>query len=176
MKKNLIACILILLSWHTQAEVKFVSNAGFIIENRYQVNAQPEQVWNALINDINLWWPKDHTWWGKESHLSITPEAGGCFCETYKQNSAQHMQVAYVQPYNLLRMIGGLGPLQGMGMHGALNWTIETKQDRTDIVLSYHVSGIHPDGFEQLSTIVDKVQNYQLKQLANFVDPQIHKN
>ena len=36
--------------------------------------------------------------------------------------SAEHMRIGFVDPGVQLRMLGGLGPLQGMGLHGALDW------------------------------------------------------
>lgn len=153
----------------SHAEVKYISESGFIIENTLEVTSSSQKAWNALVNDINLWWPKDHTWWGKNTTLSIQPEAGGCFCEKMGENSAEHMRISFVEPYKLLRMTGGLGPLQGMGMYGSLDWRFVESDKSTTVTLSYSVQGINPNGFEQLAPIVDKVQHSQLKRLVDFI-------
>lgn len=168
----LFACMTGLLSWHTVAEVKHVAPFGFIVENNIQTNSSADNAWHALTTQVNKWWPDDHTWWGDSQNLSISAVAGGCFCEIDGDKQAQHMQITFVEPSKLLRMTGGLGPLQGMGMHGALDWTFSTKQDITTVTLRYQVSGINPGGFAELAPIVDKVQESQLNALKQFIDKQ----
>lgn len=153
----------------TQAEVKHVSPYGFMVENDIVSNASPAQVWHALIKDVNSWWPKDHTWWGEAGTLSIIPAPGGCFCEVAADKSAQHMLIVFVEPQKLLRMTGGLGPLQGMGLYGALTWTIEEIENGTKVVLTYNVSGVSVDGFAQLAPVVAQVQKSQLDSLKTYM-------
>ena len=62
-------------------------------------------------------------------------------------------------------MTGGLGPLQGMGVYGSLDWAIAFKDNTTTVTLTYSVTGINPDGFAELAPIVAKVQGMQLKAL-----------
>jgi hypothetical protein len=66
-------------------------------------------------------------------------------------------------------MLGGLGPLQGMGMYGALDWTFETRPDGLHLVLHYQVSGHDPKGYAELAPIVDAVQAQQLGALAAYL-------
>src|SRR5262245_9013265 len=73
--------LLVTLAAAAHAELKDVTPAGFTAENTVQVPADPATAWRALVEDVDRWWPKDHTWWGAESRLSIEPRAGGCFCE-----------------------------------------------------------------------------------------------
>ena len=152
------------------AHVDAVGNQGFVLTNTTTSTVSAPQLWNLLINDVDQWWPKDHTWW--EGTLTIDPQAGGCFCEKNGRNQALHMQVSYVQPPFLLRMTGGLGPLQQLGLQGALNWQITPAGAGSHISLSYHVSGFYPQGFEELASIVDKVQAAQLQALARYADQQ----
>ena len=154
----------------SKSVVNYVSDHGFIVTNTISSKVTPDEMWNALVNDVDLWWPKDHSWWGKQGKFSIEPLAGGCFCEVAGQRSSVHMQISFVEPNKLLRMTGGLGPLQGMGMHGALDWVFETNEETTAITLTYRVSGINPEGFEQLAPIVAKVQGIQLNALKAYVE------
>lgn len=151
------------------AEVTYLSDTGFIVENRVDVQATPEQVWKALVNDVGRWWPSDHTWYGNNANLSIDARANGCFCEIEGDKQAMHMLVTFVEPPRMLRMTGGLGPLQGMGMYGALDWLIESSGQGSRITLTYRVNGINPDGHAQFAPIVDQVQGLQLGGLATFL-------
>ena len=170
--KSTFASLLLSVSccFAAQAKVLNIAEHGFIIENSITTEASQQQAWRALIDHPDKWWPADHTWWGKAEHLSIDERAGGCFCELSGNNSAEHMRISFVDQYNLLRMTGGLGPLQGMGMHGSLDWIFTTEEDgKTQITLKYQVAGINPDGYQTLAPIVDKVQAQQLGALGEFL-------
>lgn len=147
-----------------------VSDSGFIVENSASIKATPDTVWQALIQDVDKWWPKDHSWWGQQGTFSMDSVAGGCFCETAGARSAQHMQIVFVEPGKLLRMTGGLGPLQDMGVYGALDWVFTEQGGQTLITLTYRVHGYYPDGFAELAPIVGQVQGIQLQGLVNFVN------
>jgi uncharacterized protein YndB with AHSA1/START domain len=150
-----------------QAEVKDASPSGFTIENSVEVPVDAVTTWRVLVSDVDSWWPKDHTWWGKASKLTIDPRAGGCFCEIAQGRQAQHMQVVFADPPRLLRMSGGLGPLQGMGLSGVLEWRLSAIDGGTRIVLWYRAGGYAPDDLSKLAPAVDSVQALQLGGLAN---------
>jgi uncharacterized protein YndB with AHSA1/START domain len=149
------------------AEVKHVDVHGFIIENTIATERTPEQVCYALTNNIDDWWPKDHSWW--RGTFSIDARAGGCFCETNTDKSAEHMRIVFVEPNKTLRMSGGLGPLQGMGMSGALDWQLLPTEKGTQVTLTYRVHGINEGGFSELAPIVAHVQGLQLNALKDFL-------
>lgn len=155
------------ISYTSSAEVEAMSRQGFIIKNEQQIEAPATDVWHALTQQVDAWWPKDHSWW--EGKLTIDAVAGGCFCETAGNNSAQHMRITYVDTNTLLRMTGGLGPLQGLGLNGALTWQFTEQSSHTTVTLTYRVHGFYPDGFERLAPVVDKVQAMQLLELKNYV-------
>lgn len=159
------------------AAVKDQTAAGFTLENEAVVAVDAATAWDALVNDVDRWWPKDHTWWGAESKLSIDARAGGCFCEIDGSRQAQHLQVVFTEPGKLLRMTGGLGPLQGMGLHGVLEFRLEPVQgpdgderrDMTRIVLHYRAGGYAPDHIGAFAAVVDGVQATQLKGLVAHI-------
>lgn len=168
-------CVLLLSATPLHAEVQWVGDNGFALENKIQIQADTDTVWQALVTQVDNWWPKDHSWWGQSSVFSIEPNAGGCFCERNGQRSAEHMRISFVDPGRVLRMTGGLGPLQGMGMYGAMDWTLTALDGddapRTEVTLSYRVSGISPDGFADFAPVVDSVQALQLGGLGRFLAP-----
>ncbi|MBD3584644.1 SRPBCC domain-containing protein [Salinimonas sp. HHU 13199] len=145
------------------AEVTEVSEHGFVIRNSFVTRQPADTVWLSLINDVDNWWPKDHSWW--EGTFSINATAGGCFCERKNNKSAEHMRVSYVDPPVSLVMTGGLGPLQSMGVYGALNWQITPDDGQTRVTLTYQAQGYLPSGFKQLAPVVDQVQAGQLARL-----------
>lgn len=167
-----ILALAMLAAWSATAGavVKDASASGFTVENVEVVPVDAATAWKALVHDVDLWWPKDHTWWGKASKLSIDARAGGCFCEIAGARQAQHMVVTFVDPEQTLRMVGGLGPLQGMGLHGALEFRLAPdKGGGTRITLYYRAGGYSPDDLGKFAPVVDQVQGVQLRGLADHL-------
>ena len=152
------------------AAVKDSSASGFTIENGQDVPASVQDTWDALVDDVGTWWPADHTWGGDASNLSIKARAGGCFCERDGARQARHMTVAFVDPGRTLRLVGGLGPLQGMGLDGTLEFRLAAN-DRggTRITMWYRAGGYTPDDLSKFAPVVDKVMATQLDGLAKLL-------
>ena len=164
-----LACSLAVLG-PTHAAVVDSTPNGFTLENSIHVPTDAETAWRALVDDVGRWWPRDHTWWGAASKLSIEARAGGCFCERNGPQQAQHMLVTFVDPGKLLRMTGGLGPLQGMGLHGALEFRFAPAEGGgTTITLFYRAGGYTPDDISQFAPVVDQVQAQQLGALGKYL-------
>jgi hypothetical protein len=156
------------------AQAKVISSGpnGFLIENSAVVPVDATTAWKALVNDVGQWWPSDHTWFGRSEHLRIDARAGGCFCEIDGERQVLHMTIGFVHPGHLLRMLGGLGPLQGMGMYGALDWTFDSAEKGTRITLRYQAGGYVPKDLDELVPVVDQVQAQQLDGLVRFLSEQ----
>ena len=154
------------------AAVVTATPSGLVVENTEVVPLDPAAAWAGLVGGVDRWWPRDHTWWGADSRLSIDPTAGGCFCEVAGARQARHMEVAFVDPPGHLRMLGGLGPFQGMGLHGVLDWRLEPVEGGTRITLRYQVGGFTTDDLSQLAAVVDRVQAQQLGGLAAYLRSQ----
>ena len=155
------------------AAVKDAAANGFTVENERTVAVDAATAWKALTDDVDRWWPKDHTWWGRDSRLSIDARAGGCFCERSEdgRRQAAHMTVSFVDPGKTLRLLGGLGPLQGMGLSGAMEFRLSPAKDGgTRIVLFYRAGGYTPDDLSKFAPVVDKVQGLQLGGLADYLE------
>lgn len=158
----------------SEAQARIVDQAanGFTVENSEWVAVDPDTAWKAFVNDVGQWWPADHSWWGDASKLSISEKAGGCFCEINGAQQAWHMTVTFVDPGKLMRMTGGLGPLQGMGLNGALEWRFVKEKDGTRITLWYRAGGYTPDDLSKFVPVIDQVQGLQLGGLANYLRKQ----
>ena len=171
MKCRYLCLGLLLLSLMPAAQARVIArgDSGFRLENVAQVPVPPERAWQALIDEVGQWWPSGHTWFGDSANLSITAKAGGCFCEIDGVRQVEHMRISHVNPGKLLRMLGGLGPLQGMGLHGALDWSFEAIKGGTQITLRYQVGGYTPEPLGDFIDVVDKVQGQQLGGLAQHL-------
>lgn len=154
-------------------EVVDASPNGFIVRSTFQVSAPAEKVYEKLIGDVGRWWDPAHTWSGESKNLSIDARAGGCFCEKLDDGgSVQHLEVVYVEKGKTLRMRGALGPLQEMGVSGALTFSFVDSESGTTIVLEYRVSGYSPEGLDTLAPVVDEVLRGQLGRLGAYVEGQ----
>jgi hypothetical protein len=72
-----------------------------------------------------------------------------------------------VDPGKLLRLTGGLGPLQGMGLTGVLEFRlVPTDAGGTTITMFYRAGGYTPDDLSKLAPVVDRVQALQIGGLA----------
>lgn len=164
------------------AEAKVVASGagGFITNDTRVVDATPREVWLALIAP-GEWWSSDHTWSGDAANMTITPQAGGCFCERIPavenrnivglDGSARHMTVVMSSPDKVLRMRGGLGPLQSEPVDGVLTITIAPMEEGSRVTFEYVVGGFMRFDPAAISKAVDGVMTQQLEGLANRLGP-----
>ncbi|MFP6794415.1 MAG: hypothetical protein VB996_14225 [Pseudomonadales bacterium] len=164
--KWVFSTFLFLLSAAALADVTSKGDTGFTLVITGEVKTTPVEAYDQFIR-IEEWWLEGHTWYGRSENLSIEPKAGGCFCEISGDNQVLHMLVSYVQPGVELKMVGGLGSLQMMGVHGAMSWPFEPIADGTRIIQTYNVTGYVPGGLKEVADIVDSIQTSQLNALVN---------
>jgi hypothetical protein len=158
--------LLCLFSQATLAEVISSNPIGFQINIKKTVNVNSRKAYDQFL-EIGEWWNADHTYFGQSKNLTIEAKAGGCFCEKSGDKEVLHMTVSYVDPNSEVRMTGGLGPLQMMGVQGGMSWKfIAINDNQTQIVHHYQVSGFNKDGLDALAPIVDKVQTLQVESLV----------
>lgn len=143
---------------------------GFTVENSVTVPADAAKAWDGLVNHVDEWWPKDHSWFGKDGKFTIEPRAGGCFCEKAGARQALHMTIGFADPGKLLRMLGGLGPLAGLGLSGTLDWAFKPADGGgTTITLRYVAGGYTTTDLREFAKIVDAVQAQQLGGLGAYL-------
>ena len=166
-----LAVLALIQSVAVEAEVVAADARGFVSEHVLVLQADPASAYSALTAEIASWWDPAHSYSGVGANFSLDARAGGCFCEALPDGgSVMHMQVVYAAPGELLRLEGGLGPLQGMGVSGAMTFGLEAMADgRTRLTYRYVVSGYAPDGLAALAEPVDQVQLGQLQRLAAYL-------
>jgi hypothetical protein len=125
-------------------------------------------VYRALTEEVHAWWDAANSYSGDAANFYLEPRALGCFCEKLPGGgSIAHMQVVYVEPGAVLRMLGGLGPLQGMGATGAVEFRLSAAADGARVEYRYHVTGF---GAESMAEPVDGVQLGQFERLKRYAE------
>ncbi len=157
------------------AEVVEQDDSGFTTRVSSDIPANPTKVWLALITPSG-WWNPLHSWSGDAANMTLTPQGGGCFCETLPgledadtvglAGSAKHMEVVQAMPLKVLRMRGGLGPLQSEPATGVLTITLQETGDGTRVVWEYVVGGETRYEMPVIAQAVDEVMNEQLARLT----------
>ena len=162
------------------AEVTGGGPDSFVSRHEVVVKASPKEVWLALISPAT-WWTSEHTWSGEAANLSLTPQAGGCFCEKIPEvdepgrftleGSVEHMRVIQAYPERALRMLGALGPLQSEPVTGILTIAISEVEQGTRIVWEYNVGGPMRYELPVIARAVDGVMGLQVNALAKGLGP-----
>ena len=153
-----------------RAEVVDSAAGGFTVKQTVTVAAPAAKAWAALV-DVRSWWDKSHTWSGDAANLSIEAVPGGCFCEKLPGGGGvRHMTVVYADPNKLLRMTGGLGPLQDMAVTGAMTFKLTEAQGKTTLEMTYKIAGYAPTGLAALAKPVDGVLGEQLARWKKKVE------
>jgi uncharacterized protein YndB with AHSA1/START domain len=154
-----------------RAEVLDSSAGGFTVKNTVTIAATPEDAYRQLTTKVGQWWNPEHTYSGESQNLSIDAWAGGCFCEKLPvQGSVRHMVVVFASPGKMLRMTGGLGPLQGLAVSGSLTFQLTAVDKVTKVEMSYTVGGYRPGGLQDLAPVVDGMLREQLERLKNYIE------
>jgi hypothetical protein len=152
------------------ADVVSSGQNGFEVRESVRVLATPQKAYAALLQPAR-WWSSSHTFSGNAANLSLEARAGGCWCETLPEGgSVEHMHVVYLVPGNTLRLRGALGPFQGLGVDGAMTWSLKGSANATEISVTYAVGGYGKDGFEGAAKGVDQVLGEQLQLLKKLIE------
>jgi hypothetical protein len=150
-----------------RASVVSSGPGGFVVREEVQFAGPPAAAWKHLV-DVASWWNPQHTYSGSSSNLSLTLSPGGCWCEKLANGGfARHLEVVLAVPDKTLRLVGGLGPLQGLGATGALTFTLRSgSAGVTTVIAEYSVVGYSQQGLASLTAAVDGVLADQMARFA----------
>jgi uncharacterized protein YndB with AHSA1/START domain len=152
------------------AEVKESAPDGFLVTIAATTPATPARVY-AVLAEPQAWWSSEHTWSGVAANLSLKPEAGGCFCERWKEGSAEHGRVIMALPDKLLRLEGALGPMQEFSLKGILSFWLKPGEDGgTQLSVEYRVNGASASSLDKFAPNVDDVLATQVARLVRYID------
>jgi uncharacterized protein YndB with AHSA1/START domain len=162
---------LLIFSGLARGEVRASAPMGFVVVHDLTLAGSPTTVYDAITAEVAKWWDASHSYSGEARNFSMDARAGGCFCERLADGgSVEHLRVLFAGPGNLLRLSGGLGPLQGMGATGVMDFSLSPAQGgRTRLEFRYSVGGYTEEGLETLADPVDTVLGGQLARLAAYL-------
>jgi uncharacterized protein YndB with AHSA1/START domain len=160
-------CVLAAAS--ARAAVAEADASHFVLNYTLPIAATPARAYAATV-DIAHWWSSDHTYSGDAKNLRIESKPGGCFCEKLAGGGVEHMRVVLAMPGKLLRLSGGLGPLQAGAVSGTLTFTYRSGKDGNAIAVSYAVAGHVDGGLDKIAAGVDQVLGAQLQHLQRRAD------
>lgn len=154
----------------THAEVTDVSQIGFTSEHELVLAASPERAYAAFVDSLPAWWDAAHSYGGNAAAFSLDARAGGCFCESLPDGgSVEHMRVARAIPGKRVVLLGGLGPLQDMGVSGSMSFSFSPHEGGSLLTYRYVVGGYVQGGLVPMAEPVDQVQLGQLRRLQRFI-------
>ncbi|RDX35905.1 SRPBCC domain-containing protein [Kangiella sp. HD9-110m-PIT-SAG07] len=149
------------------AIVSTQSKQHFSVKIETTIKAPVEEVYQQFLK-VGGWWESSHTWFGDASKMYIEPKANGCFCEVNGDKEALHMTVSTVIPNKNVQMVGGLGPLQSMGVYGHMSWSFKAPtKGMTNLTMTYLVKGFVGEESEMMAKAVDGVLNTQITNLES---------
>jgi hypothetical protein len=164
-------CLVFLSHETILGEIIDSSNTGFTVKHGILINGNPDIIYSQITANIDKWWDPQHTYSGNASNLTIEPHHQGCFCEKLPSKGfVTHMTVIYADPGKMLRMSGGLGPLQAMAVHGTLTITLTQADKKTKAEFTYTIGGYVPGGMQKYAVIVDNVLGQQWSRLKTYVE------
>lgn len=146
-----------------EARVAETRPDSFDIVLEHAIPASPASIWATLI-DLPRWWDGSHTYSNKAANLTLDARAGGCWCERWADGrSVEHARVLSAMPPGLLRLSGGLGPLQELPVNAVMTVTVGRADSGTRLRVVYRVAG---PGAGKLAGPVDGVLAGQFERLA----------
>jgi uncharacterized protein YndB with AHSA1/START domain len=157
-----------LLAPLAHAEVKESSADAFFLTYEGAVAAPTAKAYADIVQ-IGKWWNSEHTYSGKSVNLTLKPDAGGCFCERWKDGSVEHGEVLMAMPGKVLRLRTALGPLQERALSGILTFWLKNEDSATTLTVEYRVTGANESGLDQLAPNVDEVLGEQVARLRRYI-------
>ncbi len=152
------------------AEVVDSAANGFTVKLSLNIQGAPDGVYRQLLRPAD-WWNPEHTFSGDAHNLSIEPKPMGCFCEKLPGGGGvRHLEVIFLQPGKTLRMLGALGPLQGLAATGTMTITLSPAAGGTKLEMVYAVSGYLAKGMNTWAAPADAMLSEQLTRLKNAIE------
>jgi len=164
------ACALML--WAAGANADIVQSSPALTVIAFQLHAKGTAAnAYAAVTHPETWWNGEHSYSGSASNMTLDPVAGGCWCEKLPAGgSVQHMRVVAAIPGSLLRLAGGLGPLQAQPVTGIMTFSFkDDPSGGVSIDFKYRLAGATdlPADWPQA---VNGVLNEQLQRLQHLLN------
>ena len=152
------------------AEIKASAKDGFHISVTKQVDLGRNQAFKTFVSELSKWWDSSHTYSGDSKNVALDLKQK-CMIERLPEGGfVRHMEIVFYQPGKMLRLTGGLGPLQGMGVDGALNVSFSETDGSATVRLNYLVNAASFQNLEQVAKPVDRVLTEQMTRFKKHCD------
>jgi hypothetical protein len=163
---------LALVLWATGVRADIVQSPPGLTEISFQLHVTTNAAGAyAAVTHPEKWWNGEHSYSGDASNMTLEAAAGGCWCEKLPAGgSVQHMRVIAAIPGALLRLSGGLGPLQAQPMTGVMSWSFKDDPAGGSVIdLKYRLAGSSdlPGNWPQA---VNGVLGGQMQRLQNLLN------
>jgi len=169
--KIAVAVLICALAQMAAAEVADSATNGFTVKIATQIHASPTDVYSRLVHNVGEWWDSAHSFSGDAHNLSIDDRPLGCFCEKLAGGGGvRHMEVVFVSPGKILRMSGGLGPLQGIATASSMTFAFTPAEGGTKLEVTYTVVGYIAQGMNTWGAPVNAVLTEQMTRLKNYTE------
>jgi hypothetical protein len=167
----LVVLVIVFSAATVRAEVVDSSAHGFTVRSAVIVPGSASQTYQKFVEGVGKWWDSEHTYSGNASNLSIDARLGGYFYEKLPGGGfVEHMRVVYSDPGKMLRMSGGLGPLQELGAAGAMTVAFVEKDSKTEVTMTYAAGGHMKGGLGSIAGIVNSVLSLQLNHFHVYAE------
>lgn len=98
----------------TESADKAMTVGAIRIELEIPIDAAPERVWKALVDDTGAWWPKDFYITADPGPMTLEAKAGGRLFERGKNGSELlWFTVFAIDPEKSMDLVGHLAPAYG---------------------------------------------------------------
>lgn len=166
MIRFMLAVAALLFTATAHAEVTSSAPNGFVSRHTATVPMAPAAAYERFTR-IQDWWDDAHTYSQSAANLKLEARPGGAWTETLPGGGfVEHMRVLFVSPGKVLRLEGGLGPLQDMPVRSVMAVTFEAEGAGTKVTMTYSVGGYFKDGTAQIAPGVDFVLGAALARYA----------
>ena len=154
------------------ADVTESSKTGFRLASAVDVELDSIEAYEVFVEDFSKWYDVGHSYTGKAENLTLDFEKSCMFEKLPDGGFVRHMEIVFHQPGKMLRLTGGLGPLQEMGVAGALTFAFEQESGarKTKVRMTYVVSGADFLALEQLAAPVNAVLADQLRRFRQHCE------
>lgn len=171
--KNAVRWCFVLIAMNASplmGEVTQSAPDGFQIKISMSTPLDPSRTYRAFVEDFSKWWDASHSYSGKAANLSLDLDRN-CMLETLGDGGfVRHMEISYCEKDKAVRLLGGMGPLQEMGIHGAMTFSFEQMDEATVISLTYNVTGASFQKLDQVAEPVDGVLTQQMERLKKYCE------
>ena len=150
------------------AEISAKAADGFVAMGKESVGLPPGEAYKVFVEQFSEWYDVEHTYTGKKQNLALDLKRA-CLLERLPQDGfVRHMEVVFHQPGKVLRLSGGLGPLQAMGVSGMLTFEFKPTEKGCMVSFTYFVSGAKHLKLDQVAGPVDQVLNSQIARFSAY--------